>query len=102
MPESDEQKFQALQLKQLEEWESLCGRCGNCCGLGEGDPCEHLRCDASGKYLCSIYEHRFGLRKSISGREFMCVPIRNILHQSWAGDSCCGYKKYYHQKRMES
>ena len=95
--ELDQQRLEMLQQKQLEDWEALCSHCGACCGVSEGDPCEHLIQDVQGKYQCDIYENRFGLRRSKSGREFMCVPIRKILHQSWAGDSCCGYKKNYPQ-----
>ena len=89
----DDKSYEDLQNKELQAWESLCGRCGACCGLFEGDPCEHLVKSETGSYQCAIYENRFGLRKSVGGREFMCVPIRNILHQSWVGDQCCGYKK---------
>lgn len=84
--------YQRWQEGQLRAWEAKCGRCGACCGTVDGDPCEHLRKDNNSKYFCSIYEHRFGLRKTVSGKEFACVPIRQILHQSWPGDSCCGYK----------
>jgi len=89
----EKDQFDAWQQKQLEAWESLCGRCGACCGLAEGDPCEHLVQDSLGKYQCNVYANRFGIRRSISGREFKCVPIRDILHLSWIGDQCCGYKK---------
>ena len=80
--------------KQQERiWEAKCLRCGACCGIVEGDPCEHLVSTNDGKYACRIYENRFGLHKTISGKEFMCVPIRKILHESWPGDECCGYKR---------
>lgn len=75
------------------QWESLCTRCGACCGVVEGDPCEHLIQEDDGKYSCSIYENRFGLHKTVSGRPFQCVPIRQILHKKWPGDECCGYKQ---------
>lgn len=90
---SEQERYAQLQKCQQAEWEAKCTRCGACCGAAEGDPCEHLAASSTGGYLCNIYEHRFGLRKSVSGREFRCVPIRNILHTSWPGDQCCGYKK---------
>ena len=90
---SDDNRYQKLQAEQLEEWESLCTRCGACCGALDGDPCEHLIELPDGKYSCSIYNHRFGLHKTRSGRPFRCVPIRKILHKSWPGDECCAYKK---------
>ena len=80
--------------KQAEaRWEALCGRCGACCGAFDGDPCEHLRMDSSRKYYCAIYNNRFGKHKTVHGAEINCVPIRDILHSSWPGDTCCGYKK---------
>jgi len=78
---------------QQSLWESMCGRCGACCGIIEGDPCEHLKKQSEGRYFCEIYENRFGMHKTITGRSINCVPLRDILHQSWPGDQCCGYKK---------
>ncbi len=91
----DDLVYYGMQERQLKEWEMACLRCGACCGVAEGDPCEHLIKTSDNKYSCSIYENRFGLRKTVKGRIFRCVPIRDILHESWAGDACCGYKKKY-------
>lgn len=91
--ENDELRYAALQQSQEQLWEAKCNRCGACCGVAEGDPCEHLNQDADGKYFCQIYERRFGLHKTVSGREFRCVPIRLILNQSWPGDHLCVYKQ---------
>ena len=91
----NENQYQKWQDGQIAQWEALCGRCGACCGAFDGDPCEHLCRDDAKKYHCSIYEHRFGTHKTISGKEIKCVPIRNILHASWPGDSCWGYKKAF-------
>ncbi len=90
---SDDEKYAALQQEQIAQWEAHCGRCGACCGAYDGDPCEHLRRSDDKKYFCGIYEHRFGEHKTISGKTINCVPIRQILHSSWPGDHCCGYKK---------
>jgi len=89
----DNQHYDQWQKMQESRWESLCGRCGACCGAAEGDPCEHLRGSKRGEYYCAVYENRFGLHKTVSGKPFECVPIRQILHKSWPGDECCGYKK---------
>ncbi len=86
-------RYQKHLKKKLELWEAKCTRCGVCCGIVEGDPCEHLVEVGKGVYGCSIYENRFGEHKTVSGKVFRCVPIRDILHKSWPGDQCCGYKK---------
>lgn len=88
-----DEAYQTYQENKLKEFENLCSRCGNCCGAAEGDPCQHLIKADDGKYFCDIYDERFGLRASKSGREFMCVPIRQILFKSWSGSWRCAYKK---------
>ena len=90
---SDDLKYAQFQEKQLKIWEECCTHCGACCGSVEGDPCEHLQRSDNGRYVCGIYENRFGIYKTRSGRDVRCVPIREILHKSWPGDQCCGYKK---------
>lgn len=85
-------RYQRHQQESEKRWEQLCTRCGACCGVAEGDPCEHLIELSNHKYACAIYENRFGIHKTKSGRSFQCVPIRNILHINWPGDQCCGYK----------
>jgi len=89
---SDEEKYYRLQALQFKEWEKLCRCCGSCCGIPEDDPCEHLVETSKGKYRCAIYKARFGIHKTKNGRIFKCVPIREILHMSWAGDQNCSYK----------
>ena len=93
---TDEAKYLQLQERQKREWEQLCRNCGACCGAVDGDPCEHLIRGQEGKYLCAIYTSRFGIHKTKNGNEICCVPIRDILHKSWPGDECCGYKKKSH------
>lgn len=67
-------------LAELEEChEALCRRCGSCCGLFDGDPCENLKEGGPGLYYCSIYDNRFGTHKTVSGKTFTCVPIRELL-----------------------
>ena len=74
-------------------WEAKCNRCGACCGAFD-DPCENLSKDQGGKFSCRVYERRFGKWHAQSGKEFICVPIREKLAQghSWPGDEHCGYK----------
>jgi hypothetical protein len=88
-----ENEYISYQENKLKQFESLCVRCGSCCGAADNDPCQHLILDKDGKYFCNTYENRFGLQKSKSGREFLCVPIRQILFQSWSGSWKCAYKK---------
>jgi hypothetical protein len=90
---ADDRAYAVLLERQWQEWEARCSCCGACCGIAEGDPCEHLAQSENGKYLCRIYENRFGLYKTISGKPFRCVPIRDILHKNWPGEHRCGYKK---------
>jgi hypothetical protein len=78
---------------RAEDHEAACIRCGACCGALEADPCSHLVKGADGKYLCTTYENRLGLQKTVLGQEFRCVPVRNILFNSWAGSWKCAYKK---------
>lgn len=84
-------------LEYLEEkehqWESLCIRCGGCCGAFD-DPCRHLKKTKSNKTYCEIYENRFGLRKTVSGEEFRCVPVKEIIRTHWKNDHLCACKQY--------
>ncbi len=88
----DEGRYDLLQSEQEKDWESRCFHCGACCGTKDGDPCEHLHMSKEGTSRCDIYKNRFGLHKTKSGREFRCVPIRDILHKNWPGDHRCAYK----------
>jgi hypothetical protein len=87
----DDVEYLLYQDKKLVEYEGLCNHCGACCGVLDGDPCEHLKVSKNGFYLCDIYEYRFGSRKTVKGKEILCVPLRNILHKTWWGRSGCGY-----------
>lgn len=78
---------------QQKEFEKLCKRCGACCGAFDGDPCEHLMRSEDGTYFCKVYEDRLGLHKTVSGNEFKCVPIRDILYKAWTNSWQCGYKR---------
>ena len=66
--------------KELQKsYEARCQRCGACCGAYDGDPCSNLGEDAMNTYYCREYEARLGLQKTISGKTFTCVPIREVL-----------------------
>ena len=93
----------AYLLKQEEEhvkYEALCRRCGACCGSLDGDPCEQLKQDESGKYFCPVYDHRIGMHKTISGVQFACVPIR-YLRPNLPLRSCV-YFSYFGEEDADS
>jgi hypothetical protein len=92
---SGQDEYQHWLKEQEDRWEALCGHCGACCGVGEDDPCEHLRGGKKGEYYCSIYTNRFGEHRTVNGKIFNCVPIRQIIHARWPGDVCCGYKREF-------
>jgi len=89
----DDSRYKASQLKKYMEHEALCKRCGACCGIFDGDPCEHLKTHDKKTYYCEIYDKRFGLHKTLSGEPILCVPIRNMLHRTWWGRNNCAYVK---------
>jgi uncharacterized cysteine cluster protein YcgN (CxxCxxCC family) len=79
--------------KRLEAWyESLCRRCGKCCGAGEVDPCANLHEAEDGTFVCAVYETRLGKQKTVSGREFNCVLVREVLQHDGALLDCA-YRK---------
>ena len=73
----DELKYQNTLKRRQEDWESLCVRCGGCCGAYD-DPCLHLKKDAQDKFYCTIYDQRFGSRKTVKGEQFNCVFVKNF------------------------
>jgi len=81
------------------ELEELCIRCGGCCGIYDGDPCEHLRRDSDGTTYCAIYKNRLGWHKTVSGRPIECIPIMEKLSDEWIGDHLCPYKREFGQKK---
>lgn len=77
-----------------------CKRCGVCCGSTDSEPCEHLRCDDRGRYYCDIYEHRFGLHKTVNGHHFLCVPIRQLIETN-GGYAGCAYVEEIRRLRQQ-
>lgn len=66
------------QKEEFKEYDALCRRCGACCGAYDGDPCVHLEKNEGNKYHCNIYDNRIGMQKTLSGKQFACVPIRDL------------------------
>jgi len=79
--------------KKEHEWENLCLHCGGCCGAHD-DPCLHLKEEEGGKFHCEIYLKRFGLRCTIGGEKFNCVPIKEILDTHWKKNYLCPYRRH--------
>ena len=67
------------QIEQEEQHEDKCLRCGACCGVNDGDPCANLAKDGLNKYYCKTYDDRLGRQKTVSGKDFTCVMIRDVL-----------------------
>jgi len=80
------------QEEQFLEYEALCKRCGVCCDASRTDPCENLIKGEDGKSFCRVYDNRLGLQKTVSGRSFVCVPIRDVQRYGVIYNNC-GYNK---------
>lgn len=93
MTDFDQDRYSRYWDDKAQEWDARCSQCGSCCGSLE-DPCENLQQRQSGVYACRVYENRFGPRRTLSGKEFVCVPIRDKIAagHSWPGDDHCAYK----------
>jgi hypothetical protein len=91
MPD-DDQKYRLWLESREKAQDAACLRCGACCGAMD-DPCEHLYREETGTYACHVYETRLGEHRTLSGKTFRCVPIREKKGQSWPGDEQCGYKQ---------
>lgn len=88
----ENQLYQNYLLQKDQEWEALCKHCGSCCGAFD-DPCESLAWTEKRQSYCVNYNNRFGLHKAKSGKEFKCVPIRDVLDKIWKNDYLCAYKE---------
>jgi len=86
----DEIKYNNKQAEQLQEYEALCKRCGKCCGAGTSEPCSNLAVYHDGKFYCKSYQNRLGMQRTVSGRVFTCVDIRDVLAKGIPHEGC-GY-----------
>ena len=75
-----------------EEHEARCTCCGVCCGSQGSDPCVHLQKKNNGTFFCDTYENRFGVQKTVSGKEFTCVMIRDVIAFGVRYEGC-GYNE---------
>ena len=83
----DDAAYQKYLEKKAESYESLCKRCGECCGAGN-DPCASLVAEKDGTYSCSTYGDRLGMQKTVSGKIFTCVPIKDNMLKGFSGPNC--------------
>ena len=96
----DDVQYTNHQKEQFERFEGMCKHCGECCGSQDGDPCVNLGRDAdTGKYYCKIYENRFGPQKTLSGKMFNCVPIRDVINRSLLKPNCAYSKKTSYKEK---
>ena len=88
----DALRYDACQDLHEDRFEALCKRCGQCCGSTDGDPCRELRQDpVTQSYYCAEYAHRLGRHTTVNGKEFTCVPIRDVARRDGLRPGC-GYR----------
>ena len=75
----DEAEYIQKQKEEEDRYEARCLRCGQCCGVGDGDLCVNLAKDKDDKYYCKDYEFRICQHVTLSGKHFICIPIRVFL-----------------------
>ena len=74
-----------------DEFEAVCINCGVCCGT-EDDPCDNLRKNKDGKYFCINYLKRIGPQKTVSGKAFNCVSIKEHIRSRTLRPGCPYWK----------
>ena len=89
---NDKERYTNYLVSQAKRYEGICKRCGKCCGAGGSDPCSQLISLGNGLYQCTNYTDRLGEQKTVSGKTFNCVPVREVLkYQDTLID--CAYRK---------
>ncbi len=91
----DNVKYRNHQDGLNKEYEAICRNCGVCCGAGN-DPCSNLELREDGSYRCVDYANRLGPQKTIGGRMFNCVFIREVALRAGLQVGCA-YAKYYNE-----
>ncbi|MBD3379182.1 MAG: hypothetical protein GF408_01825 [Candidatus Omnitrophica bacterium] len=83
----DDRRYEMYSRRQKKEFEDICSRCGECCGAKD-DPCVSLAMTKDGKYCCRDYKNRLGPRKTVSGKSFTCVTIREHINSGTLRPGC--------------
>ena len=88
----DDIAYRERQRAAFAAHEAKCRSCGTCCGANGDDPCSQLRSRSDGSYYCATYPTRFGVQRTVSGREFTCVMIRDVIAFGVRYEGC-GYNE---------
>ena len=83
----DEKRYKNYFRNREKKFESVCVRCGKCCGALD-DPCRNLIKTADGTYFCKDYENRLGPQRTVSGKVFNCVSIREHIAKGTLRPDC--------------
>ncbi|MBD3296655.1 MAG: hypothetical protein GF392_04745, partial [Candidatus Omnitrophica bacterium] len=78
MDQMENPEYTAYMDRKHREFERICAQCGACCGA-DSDPCEWLSLDPDGRYYCGDYDNRLGEKRTVSGKAFDCVRIREHI-----------------------
>lgn len=86
---TDGLKYEIYQKDKFQAFEGTCMRCGECCGSKDGDPCANLvKDDAATIYYCKACKDRLGPQKTVSGKIFNCISIRDIVKMDLLRPNC--------------
>ncbi|MBL7072394.1 MAG: hypothetical protein ISS33_01285 [Candidatus Omnitrophica bacterium] len=84
----DSEKYKKCASEQEEKFESICLRCGECCGALD-DVCVNLvKTKTGNRWFCKEYNDRFKLQKTVSGKSFRCVSIREHILNDTLRPNC--------------
>jgi len=83
----DDRAYEKYMEESFVKYDSACRRCGECCGVNN-DPCTNLVSCGNGKYACCVYNKRLGPQKTISGKSFNCVSIKDNIRRGFCNPNC--------------
>jgi len=84
----DDLQYEIRQEEESKKFEGACKHCGECCGALDGEACANLAKHPAGTSYCKVYETRLGLQKTVGGKIFNCVPIRELARQGRLRPGC--------------
>ncbi|MBU1894519.1 MAG: hypothetical protein ABIH85_01040 [Candidatus Omnitrophota bacterium] len=84
----DSRRYEKYGMGMEKEFETRCSRCGECCGALD-DPCRNLvKVESQAGWFCKVYDNRFGEQKTVSGKTFHCVSIREHIKNDTLRPNC--------------